>query len=199
LDQPPPSPHLLDQVRNAIRRKHYGIRTEQAYGDWIRRFIHFHGKRHPAALGADQVAAFPTHLAVELKVAAAAQNQAKAAVLFLYREVSGLERRWLDGVAQARVPARLPAVLTRDEVSRVLARLTGVHHLIAELLTVRGCASWRACACGRRRGLRWRRDPRARRQGMTDRITMRPARIAPALRAQLAAASDVHDAGRANG
>jgi integron integrase len=187
-------------VRNAIRRKHYSIRTEQAYGDWIKRFIHFHGKRHPAELGADDVAAFLTHLAVDLKVAAATQNQAKAALLFLYREVLGLELRWLDGVAQARVPARLPVVLSRDEVARVLARLTGVHRQIGEQLYGTGLRIME--------GVRLRvKDVDFHRRaiivrdgkGMKDRVTMLPARIASALRAQLASAGEVHDADLANG
>jgi len=124
---------LLAQVRAKIRVTHYSIRTEQAYADWIRRYVLFHGKRHPSALGADEVEAFLSHLAVVGNVAAATQNQAKAALLFLYREVLGIELPWLDNVAHAKQPVRLPIVLTRDETTRIIARLRGVHALIGAL------------------------------------------------------------------
>jgi integron integrase len=130
----PPPPRLLAQVRNRIRVKHYSIRTEQAYLDWIKRFIRFHGLRHPAALGAPQIEAFLTHLAVDRHVAAGTQNQAKSALLFLYREVLGVELEWLDHVTRARAPVRVPVVLTRDEVHRVLLRLKGTHRLLGHLL-----------------------------------------------------------------
>jgi hypothetical protein len=91
-------PKLLDQLRDKIRLKHYSIRTEEAYADWVRRFILHHGKRHPRELGGAEVEAFLTHLAVVGKVAASTQNQAKSALLFLYREVLGIELPWLDGV-----------------------------------------------------------------------------------------------------
>jgi integron integrase len=128
------APRLLDQVRNRIRVKHYSIRTEQAYVDWIRRFIVFHGKRHPADLGASEVETFLTHLAVDGEVAASTQNQAKSALLFLYREVLGIELPWLDNVQNAKTPDRLPVVLTRAEVARILDGLDGVHALLGRLL-----------------------------------------------------------------
>lgn len=96
------TPRLLDRVRDRIRIKHYSIRTEQAYVDWIRRFIRFHGKQHPAELGPAEVEAFLTHLAVAGNVAASTQNQAKSALLFLYREVLGTELPWLAGVTRQR-------------------------------------------------------------------------------------------------
>ena len=130
----PPALRLLDRVRDKIRVKHYSIRTEQAYLDWIKRFILFHGKRHPSELGAPEVEAFLTHLAVAGKVAASTQNQAKSALLFLYKEVLGTELPWLGDVAKARTPVRLPVVLTRQEVAGVLERLRGTHHLIGCLL-----------------------------------------------------------------
>ena len=133
MEAVPPIP-LLDRVRNTIRIKHYGIRTEQAYCDWIRRFIIFHGKRYPSELGPDEVRAFLTSLAVRGRVAASTQNQARSALLFLYKEVLGTELPWLKGVQKASVPVRLPVVLTREEVARVLARLKGVHRLIGALL-----------------------------------------------------------------
>lgn len=125
---------LLGLVRDRIRRKHFSIRTEEAYCDWIKRFILFHGKRHPSALGAPDVERFLTWLAVDRHVAASTQNQAKCALVFLYREVLDVELPWLDGIETARTPARLPVVMTPEEVARVLARLTGVHALIGSLL-----------------------------------------------------------------
>ena len=108
-----PTPHptrLLDQVRHRIRLKHYSIRTEQAYVDWIRRYIHFHGKRHPAVMGAPDIEAFLTDLAVARNVAAATQNQARSALLFLYREILAIELPWLENVQPAKTSTRLPVV-----------------------------------------------------------------------------------------
>ena len=130
----PPPPKLLDQVRERLRLKHYSIRTEQAYVDWIKRFIWFHGKSHPKNMGAAEVEAFLTHLAVKGKVSASTQNQAKSALLFLYREVLEQKLPWLDKVTQAKTPTRLPVVLTVTEVQAVLKRLSGTHGLIASLL-----------------------------------------------------------------
>ena len=113
---------LLDQVRDRIRVKHYSIRTEQTYVDWIKRHIVYFGKRHPAELSAVHVERFLSHFASERDVAASTQNQAKSAQPFLYKEVLGQELPWLDGNTQARVPKRLPVVLTREAVSRVLPR-----------------------------------------------------------------------------
>src|SRR5574340_201464 len=128
------APKLLDQVRDRIRVKHYSIRTETQYVQWIRRFILFHGKRHPRDLGAPEVEAFLTHLAVEGNVAAATQNQALSALIFLYREVLGVELPWLDKVTRAKRPRHFPVVLTRDEVRAVLGRMEGVYGLQARLL-----------------------------------------------------------------
>ncbi len=119
------APKLLDQVRRKIRLKHYSIRTEQAYVDWIKRFILHFDKQHPKNMGADEVEQFLTYLAVEGKVAASTQNQAKSALLFLYRQVLEIELPWLDNIAQAKAPKRLPVVLTRAEVQAVLSRLQG--------------------------------------------------------------------------
>nr|WP_267897939.1 integron integrase [Stagnimonas aquatica] len=117
------APKLLDQVRLRMRAKHYSLRTEQSYLHWIKRFILFHGKRHPRDMGAPEVEAFLTALAVELKVAAATQNLALAAVLFLYREILGVDLPWLDGVTRAKKPERLPVVLGTSEVQRLLQNL----------------------------------------------------------------------------
>ena len=128
------APKLLDQVRGKIRLKHYSIRTEQAYLDWIKRFILHFDKEHPKNLGAEEVERFLTYLAVEGKVAASTQNQAKSALLFLYREVLGTELAWLDDIEKAKTPKRLPVVLTRPEVQVLLSRLQGTHWLIGNLL-----------------------------------------------------------------
>ena len=135
-DTPPavPPPKLLDQVRDLIRLKHYSIRTEALYVQWVRRFILFHGKRHPREMGGAEVEAFLTHLAVEGGVAAATQNQALSALLFLYREVLGVDLPWLDNVTRAKKPQRLPTVLSVAEVAAVLERMEGTYALMARLL-----------------------------------------------------------------
>ena len=137
-----PKPRLLDRVRQAIGARHYSRRTETAYVHWVKRYVFFHGKRHPAEMGAAEVTAFLTSLAVDSKVAASTQNQALSAVLFLYREVLGVELPWLDDGVRAKRPLHLPVVLTRDEVRAVLQRLDGVPRLMAVLLY--GCS---VCAC----------------------------------------------------
>ena len=130
----PPKPRLLDQVRDAIRTRHYSYRTEEAYVGWIRRYIFFHGKRHPAEMGKAEIAQFLTFLAVDRKVAASTQNQALAAILFLYKEVLGTDPGWLDDVVRAKRPRRLPVVLTRPEVEALLAVLDGVSWIMAMVL-----------------------------------------------------------------
>ncbi len=127
-------PRLLEQVRGKIRLKHCSLRTGQAYVDWIKRFIRHHGKRHPREMGAVEVEAFLTDLAVAGRVAASTQNWAKSALLFLYREVLALELPWLDNVRQARASKRLPVVLTCDEGQALLCRLHGTYWLVASLL-----------------------------------------------------------------
>ena len=107
------SPKLLDRLRTQIRLRHYSLRTEQAYVDWARRYILFHGKRHPKEMGAAELRDFLSHLAVDRNVAASTQNQAKSALLFLYREVLQIELPWLDEVIAAKTAKRLPVVLTQ--------------------------------------------------------------------------------------
>src|SRR5712692_3656285 len=131
---PTGKPKLLDQVRETIRRKHYSIRTEQAYVDWIKRYIFFHGKKHPADMGEREMEQFLNHLAVKSNVAASTQNQALSALVFLYREVLKKEIGWLDNLERAKQPERLPVVLTETEVRHVLAHLDGRHWLMASLL-----------------------------------------------------------------
>lgn len=129
-----PAPKLLDLVRGKIRVKHYSIRTEQAYVDWIKRYIHHFDKAHPKDLGVAEVEAFLTHLAVAGRVSASTQNQAKSALLFLYKEVLGIALPWLDKVESAKTPRRLPVVLTREEVQKLLGHLQDTNWLVASLL-----------------------------------------------------------------
>jgi len=118
---------LLDRVRDAIRVRHYSYRTEQQYVAWIRRFILFHGKRHPETMGGPEVEAFLSHLATDRNVAAATQAQALAALLFLYRQVLVIDLPWLDNVVRAKRPRHLPVVLSRAEVRAVIGELKGPH------------------------------------------------------------------------
>ncbi|HMJ85809.1 MAG TPA: integron integrase [Vicinamibacterales bacterium] len=127
-------PKLLDRTRNAIRTRHYSRRTEEAYVMWIKRYIFFHGKRHPASMGGDQVNAFLSSLAVDQNVSAATQNQALAALLFLYRHVLNDPLPWIEDIVRARRPLRIPIVLTPEEVRLVLSKLEGVPRLVALLL-----------------------------------------------------------------
>jgi integron integrase len=128
------TPRLLDRVRAVLRRKHYSLRTEEAYVAWIKRYILFHHKRHPQELGVPEVEAFLTDLAVQQHVAASTQNQALSALLFLYTEVLQQPLAGPVHAVRAKQPQRLPTVLTREEVRRVLDALAGVHQLMAKLL-----------------------------------------------------------------
>ena len=130
----PSPPRLLDRVRHACRVRHFSIRTEDAYHDWAERFIRFHGIRHPETMSEPEVNAFLTHLAVERNVSASTQNQALAALLFLYEHVLNRPLDRIEGVIRANRPKRLPVVLTRDEVRRVLAELDGTYRLMGELM-----------------------------------------------------------------
>jgi integron integrase len=127
-------PKLLDQVRLAIRTRHYSIRTEEAYVQWIKRFILFHHKRHPKEMGADEVSQFLSDLAVQRHVAASTQNQALSAILFLYQEVLKQDIGWLDDVVRAKKTKKLPVVLTREEVKAVVTILSGSKWVMANLL-----------------------------------------------------------------
>jgi integron integrase len=129
-----PKPKLLDQVREAIRTRHYSPRTEKSYVHWIKRLIFFHGKRHPAEMGENEIAQFLSSLASELHVSASTQNQALNAILFLYREVLRKEIGYINGVVRAKRPHRLPVVLTRHEVKSILGVLDYSDWLIAVLL-----------------------------------------------------------------
>ena len=186
-------PRLLDRVRDRIRRKGYSLRTERAYTGWIKRFILFHGKRHPTDMGAAEVEAFLTSLAVDRNVAAATQNLALSAILFLYREVLETPLPWLDGIERAKKPARLPTVLTEAEVAAILGRLDGTSALMLRLLYGTGM---RLMECVR---LRVKDVDFASRQitvrdgkGGKDLVTMLPDALAELLRSQMAAAKALH-------
>lgn len=131
LAQPP---KLLTRMREHLRTRHYSLRTETTYVDWARRFILFHGKPHPQDMGAAEVEAFLTYLAVERQVSASTQNQAKAALLYLYKELLQIQLPWLDEVVQAKAAKRLPVVLTPSEVRDLLLHMSGTTGLVAQLL-----------------------------------------------------------------
>jgi integron integrase len=127
-------PRLLDQARKVIRARHYSLRTEEAYLRWMKRFIHFHDKRHPRDMGVEEVRQFLTSLAVEGRVAASTQSQALSAILFLYQQVLRQDIGWVDKVVRAKQPHRVPVVLTQEEVAVVLRHLAGTPWLMATLL-----------------------------------------------------------------
>jgi integron integrase len=193
-------PRLLDRLRAALRARHYSLRTEEAYVAWVRRYVLFHGKRHPDEMGEAEINAFLTNLAVEKKVAASTQNQALSALLFLYRDVLGKSVDSLGDVVRARRPARLPVVLTSAEVKAVLSRLDGTPRLVATLLYGSGLRLMEA--------LRLRvkdvdfalnqiliRDGK----GQKDRVTMLPVSLKPDLAAHLKAVRARHEADLAAG
>ena len=187
-------PKLLDQVRGKIRVKHYSIRTEQAYVDWIKRFIIHFDKRHPRDLGAAEVEAFLTHLAVEGRVAASTQNQAKSAILFLYREILEQELPWLDNVERAKQPQRLPVVLTQAEVQALLSRLTGTQWLIASLLYGTGMRVLEVARL-RVKDVEFSRKEILVRdgKGYKDRVTMLPEVLVNPLKAHLKRVKALHE------
>ena len=139
------APRLLDQVRTAIRTRRYSRKTEKAYVHWIRRFIVFHGKRHPAQLDQEAVSQFLSDLATARHVSPSTQNQALSALLFLYREVLGRELGYIDGVVRAKTARSLPVVLTKQEVRTLLGLLDGVPHLMAALLYGSGLRLMECC------------------------------------------------------
>ena len=196
----PQQPRLLDRLRDRIRLKHYSIRTEHAYADWVRRFILFHGKRHPSELGVQEVEAFLTHLAVERRVSASTQNQAKSARLFLYKDVLDAELPWLKNVTGAKSPQRLPVVLNRNEVDALLAGMTGTSGLIARMLYGSGLRLLEAVRMRVKDLDRERLEIVVRDgKGAKDRITMLPASLVAPLSAQLALARALHNRDVAEG
>ncbi len=200
FSEPAPEPRLLDQVRARIRRLGLAKRTEEAYVQWIRRFILANGKRHPRIMGAFEVEAFLTRLAVRDQVAASTQNQALSAILFLYREVLSVELPWMESIRRAKRPERLPVVLSREEVRAVLAEMTSLTWLLASLLYGSGL---RLLECLRLRvqDIDFARGELLVRQGKggKDRRTMLPSGLVLPLQAQLGEARRIHDCDLAAG
>jgi integron integrase len=200
LPRKPQEKRLLDQVRDTIRLKHYSIRTEEAYVNWIKRFILFHGKRHPQEMGAPEIEAFLTHLAVEGHVAASTQNQAFSALLFLYREVL---HRDLDApvhALRAKESQHLPAVLTKEEVGQVIGQLSGVYQLQAKLLYGSGlrlleCLRLRVKDLDFERRAIIVRDTK----GNEDRVTMLPDSLVELLQEHLQRVKRLHQEDLARG
>ncbi len=201
LAAPPSSPRLLDQVRERIRVKHYSLRTEQAYVGWIKRYIFFHDKRHPRDMGKVEVEAFLGVLAVERNVSAATQTQALSALLFLYREVLGIELPWLDDLVRAKKPRRLPSVLTRAEVSALLGAMDDPDVVLPARLLYGG--GLRLLECLR---LRVKDVDVSRREilvrdgkGQKDRVTMLPESLVPQMQVQMETVRQLHARDLANG
>jgi len=182
-------PRLLEEVRGVLRRKHYSLRTEEAYVLWIKRFILHHGKRHPREMGAPEVEGFLSFLSVERGVAASTQNQALSALLFLYQEVLRVEMGRLSGVEKAKRPERLPVVFTREEAASVLSGMEGPYRLMGRLLYGAGL---RLMECLRLRvkdlDFAYGQITVREGKGAKDRITMLPATLAAELQEHLALA-----------
>jgi len=193
LSTGPKPPKLLDRVRAAVRFNHYSPRTEQAYVDWIERFIRFHGIRHPQEMGAEEVRAFLTHLATELNVAASTQNQAFSALLFLYREVLKQRLPWIEDIVRAKRPLKVPVVFTQAEARAVLSRITGMARLMAHLLYGSGL---RVMECVRLRvkdvDLGYLQITVRDAKGGRQRVTMVPVNLVDALRKQVERVAELH-------
>lgn len=194
MDSAPRPGQLIGELRAALRSRHYSRRTETAYCLWVRRFIHFHGLRHPAGMGEVEINVYLTHLAVDEHVAASTQTQALSALLFLYRHVLGREIGELDGVIRARKPQRLPVVMTRVEVRALLEQLPGDKWLMASLMYGSGlrlmeCLRLRVQDVDFDRGEITVRNGK----GAKDRVTMLPDSLKPALREQLSRARETHE------
>jgi len=194
------SPRLLDRVREAIRLRHYSRRTEEAYVYWIRRYIVFHGKAHPSTMGASEISAYLAWLAVNQKVSASTQNQASSAILFLYRDVLGVDPGTVDHLPRASPPVRVPVVLTVDELRSVLDQMRGVPLLIASLLYGSGLRL-QECLEIRVKDIDFeRRQIVVRRgKGQKDRLTVLPERVMESLRAHLGEVRRQHERDLAEG
>jgi integron integrase len=190
-----PAPRLLDEVRRVLRLKHYSMRTEVVYVAWIRRFILANGKRHPRDMGGAEVEGFLSQLAVQGKVAATTQNQALAALLFLYKQVLGIELPWMEGVVRAKRSQHVPTVLSRDEITRVLARMDGRPWLLASLLYGTGMRLMEALRL-RIKDVDFGRNEITIRDGKggKDRRTMLPRSLVEPLRHEIERARLLHEA-----
>jgi integron integrase len=185
---------LLAQVRVALRLRHYSRRTDEAYLMWIRRFIVFHGRRHPAELGSAEVSAFLAYLATERRVSASTQNQALAALLFMYGEVLRRPVAWMADLVRAKSPKRLPVVLTRDEARAILDKLDGTASLVCRLLYGSGLRLMEALGLRVQHLEFGRGEIRVRGgKGDRDRVTMLPVALQTPLRRQLEVVRAQHD------
>ena len=190
----PRRPKLLDQVRSAVRARHYSRATERAYTYWVRRLIVATGRRHPSDIGPDEITRFLTSLAVDQQVSASTQNQALSAILFLYRAVLGADLPWLEDVVRAKRPLHLPIVLGRSEVADLLHRLAGTHRLMAALLYGSGLRLLECCRLRIQDVDLSRHEIIVRRgKGSRDRRTMLPAGIDAQLKTHLEAVKRLHD------
>jgi len=196
----PAAPRLLDEVRRVLRLKHYSIRTETVYVGWIRRFILANGKRHPRDMGEAEVEGFLSQLAVQGKVAATTQNQALAALLFLYKQVLSIELPWMESVVRAKRSQHVPTVLSRDEITRVLARMDGRPWLLASLLYGTGMRLMEVLRL-RVKDVDFGRNEITIRDGKggKDRRTMLPRSLAEALLREIERARLLHEADLAAG
>lgn len=189
-----PPRSLLDQVRAVARLKHLSLRTEEAYVRIIKRFILFHGKRHPETMGAPEIETYLTYLAIDRHVAASTQNVALSALLFLYRDVLQLELPQLEGIVRASRPSRLPVVFTREEVRVLLSQLSGTHWLMASLLYGSGL---RLMECVRLRvkdiDFAYHQITVRDGKGAKDRVTMLPQTLHTPLQRQLARTRLLHE------
>ena len=193
-------PKLLDQVRHAIRTRHYSRRTEEAYIHWIRRYIVFHRKTHPSQMGASEISQFLTWLAVDRRVSASTQNQALSALLFLYKHVLAIEIAAMPPVVRARTPERLPVVLSREEIGAILKQLAGTERLIVMVLYGSG-VRLEECLDLRVKDLDFDRHQIIVRQGKgrKDRATMLPAAAREGLTRHLADVRRLHERDLAHG
>ena len=182
----PHAPMLLEVVRERIQAKHYSRRTEQSYTSWIRRFVNFYHKKHPRDMGAPEVEAFLTDLAVNGKVSASTQTQALSALLFLYRDVLGIDLPWLDGLVRAKPSQRIPMVLSVNEVHRLMASLDGVYSLMARLIYGTGMRLME-CVSLHEKDVDFDRHEILVREGKggKDRVTMLPETLGPSLQEHL--------------
>lgn len=193
-------PRLLDRLREQIRVRHYSIRTETAYMTWVRNFIRYHGLRHPAEMGAAEVERFLSHLAVDRNVSASTQNQALAALLFLYKHVLAIDLPWLDDVIRAKRPERLPVVLSREETQRLLACFEGEMALVTGLLYGSGMRLMEAMRL-RVKDVDFARNEILIRdgKGMKDRVTLLPGRLVAPLTRHLDYVKALHERDLAEG
>lgn len=193
-------PTLLEVVQQKVRVKHYSIRTEMQYLQWVKRFILFHHKRHPREMGGPEVEAFLSHLVTHGNVSSSTQNQALSALLFLYREVLGISLPWMDDVVRAKKPQRLPVVLSKQEVGKILDHMQSTHGLIARLLYGTGIRIMECCRL-RVQDIDFDRGELLIRngKGAKDRVTMLPKSLVEPLRAHLIWRKGLFDADAAKG